>query len=220
MAATTLPSPLPTRQLFSAGAPSVESRTHPTGAAALPQQRVSTEHNNDCITIKVATYNIRDGRNSNLEAALRACKQMRINIGVLTETRLSTDRYTRSAYGYTVFFATQTTHFNQGGIALIFTNSLYFQIKSQQKHGPNVISCILVTGTHRYLIIGAYIPRPTDTTTLYYISKASECFVGQPNILMGDINVDLQTQTPTNCDTEIMALLSMLGLEDMSTHFL
>jgi hypothetical protein len=37
---------------------------------------------------------------------------------------------------------------------------------------------------------------------------------------MGDINVDLRTQTPTNRDIEIMALLSTLGLEDMSTHFL
>jgi hypothetical protein len=63
---------------------------------------------------------------------------MRIDVSVLTETRLPTDRYTRSAYGYTVF-ATQTTHTNQGGIALIFTNSLYLQIESQQKHGPNVI---------------------------------------------------------------------------------
>jgi exonuclease III len=182
MATMALPSPLPTRQLFSAGTPSVESRTNPTGTAATPQQRVSTDHNNDCITIKVATYNIRDGRKSNLEAALRACKQMRIDVGALTETRLSTDRYTRSEYGYTVF-ATQTTHTNQGGIALIFTNFLYFQIESQQKHGPNVISCILVTGTHRYPIIGAYIP-PTDTTTLHYISIASERFTGQPIILI------------------------------------
>jgi hypothetical protein len=89
---------------------------------------------------------------------------MRIDVGVLTETRLSTDHYTRSAYGYTVF-ATQTTHTNQGGIALIFNNSFYFQIESQEKHGPNVISCILVTGTQRYPITGAFIP-PQDTTTL------------------------------------------------------
>jgi hypothetical protein len=77
MEATMLPSPLPMRQLFSAGAPSVESRTNPTGAAETQQQRVSTEHNNNvCTIIKLATYNIRDGHNSNLEAALRACEQM------------------------------------------------------------------------------------------------------------------------------------------------
>jgi exonuclease III len=218
MDALALPSPLPTRQLFSAGAPSVEPRTNPTRAAATQQQRDSTEHDNDCTIIKLATYNIRDGRNSNLEAALRACEQMRIDVGVLTETRLSTDRYTRSAYGYTVF-ATQTAHTNQGGIALIFTNSLYFQVEAQQKHGPNIISCILVTGTKKYPIIGTYIP-PHDTTTLYYIAQACERFTGQSIILLGDINIDLRKQTPTNRDTEIMALLATLGLEDMSTHFL
>jgi hypothetical protein len=53
---------------------------------------------------------------------------------------------------------------------------------------------------------------------LFYISKASERFAGQPIIFMGDINIDLRTQTPTNRDTEIMALLSTLGLEDMSTQ--
>jgi hypothetical protein len=107
MDAMTLPSPLPTQQLFSAGAPSVESHTNLTRAAATHKQRGSTEHNSDCTIIKLATYNIQDGRNSNLEACLRACEQMRIDIGVLTETRLSTDRYTRSAYGYMIF-ATQT----------------------------------------------------------------------------------------------------------------
>jgi hypothetical protein len=145
METTTLPSPLPTRQLFSAGAHTIETRTKPTRTADTGRQSTGAI-DNDCININIATYNIRDGRNSNLEAALRACKKMQIDVGILTETRLSTDRYKRSAFGYTVF-ATQTTHINQGGIALIITNSLYFQIESQQKHGPNVVSCILVTGT-------------------------------------------------------------------------
>jgi hypothetical protein len=37
---------------------------------------------------------------------------------------------------------------------------------------------------------------------------------------MGDINVDLRAATPTDCDAEIMALLSTLSLEDMSAHFI
>jgi hypothetical protein len=216
-----LTSPLPTNQHFPAGAILVEPRRIPTGTTA-ERRRDGNAIDNDCatITINIATYNIRDGRNSNLEAALRACEQMRIHFAVLTETKLSTDRYTRSAYGYTVF-ATKTNHINQGGIAVIFTNnSLYFQVESQQRHGPNVISCILRTGHLQHPIIGAYIP-PGDTTTLSYISDASQRFFqGQPIILMGDINVDLRTTTPDNRDAEIMALLSTLGLEDMSTHFI
>jgi hypothetical protein len=122
MEATALPSPLQTRQLFSAGAHPVNARTNPTRAADTRRQS-DNAIDNDCTIINIATYNIRDGRNSNLEAALRACEKMRIDVCVLTETKLSTDRYTRSAYGYTVF-ATTTTHVNQGGIALIFTKSI------------------------------------------------------------------------------------------------
>jgi hypothetical protein len=218
--ATMLLSPPPNRQLFSssAGAPPVEPRTDATRATGTHRQSGSAI-DNDCTTITISTYNIRDGRNSNLEAALRACEQMRVDVGILTETRLSTDRYTRSAYGYTVF-ATKTTHINQGGIALIFTNnSLYFQVEAQRRHGPNVISYIITTGQRKYPVIGAYIP-PTDTTTLAFISEASNRFAGQPIILMGDINVDLRTNTPNNRDTEIMAFIATLGLEDMATHFI
>jgi hypothetical protein len=130
----------PSFQSLPAGAQAVEPRRNPTGVTATNRQN-GNAIDNDCeanatTTIKIATYNIRDGRNSNLEAALRACEKMRIDIGVLTETRLSTHRHTRWAHGYTVF-ATQTTHTNQGGIALIFTNSLYFQIESPE--GPTAL---------------------------------------------------------------------------------
>jgi hypothetical protein len=189
MEATTLPSPLPTRQLFSVGAQPVEARTESTRAAE-PGQQSGSAINVDCTSINIATYNIRDSHNSILKAALRACERMRINIGVLTETRLSTDRYTHLAYGYTVL-ATQTTHVNQGGIALIFMyNFLYFQVKVQRKHGPDVVSCIITTGKLQYPLIGAYIP-PGDTTTLTYIFEASNHFAGKPIILAGEINVDL-----------------------------
>jgi hypothetical protein len=67
-AATMLPSPLSTRQLFSAGAQPVDARTHSTRATVAGRQR-DNAIDNDCITINIATYNIRDGRNSNLEAA-------------------------------------------------------------------------------------------------------------------------------------------------------
>jgi hypothetical protein len=54
-----------------------------------------------------------------------------------------------------------------------------------------------------------------------YISEASNQFAGhQPIILLGDINVDLRSQTPSNRDSEITALLATLGLEDMSEHFI
>jgi hypothetical protein len=103
MVATLLPSPLPTHQLFSAGVPTVEPHTFAMRTAEPANRQSGDTIDNNCTTITISTYNIRNGQNSNLEAALRACKQMRINIGILPETKLSTDCYTRSAYGYTVF---------------------------------------------------------------------------------------------------------------------
>jgi hypothetical protein len=37
---------------------------------------------------------------------------------------------------------------------------------------------------------------------------------------MGDLNIDLRSPTPDNRDAEIMAMLSSLGLEDLSKHFI
>jgi hypothetical protein len=108
-AVSALTSPLPNRQLFSAGAQTVETRTNPT-RAAVTDRRSDNAMDNDCTIINIATYNIRDGQNSNLEAALWACEKMWIDVAVLTETKLSTDRYTRSAYGYTVFATRKMTH--------------------------------------------------------------------------------------------------------------
>jgi hypothetical protein len=86
METTMLPSPWSTRQLFSAGAQPVEARTNPTRAMVTGRWS-SNAIDNKYTTINIATYNIRDGRNSNLEAALRVCKKMRINVSILTETK-------------------------------------------------------------------------------------------------------------------------------------
>jgi hypothetical protein len=82
-----------------------------------------------------------------------------------------------------------------------------------------VISFVITTGTRHYPVIGVYIPS-SDTTTLAFISEAANRFADQPSILIGNINVDFRTNTPSNRDTEITALLATLGLEDMSGHFI
>jgi exonuclease III len=140
--------------------------------------------------IRIATLNIRDGRNAGLEAALRASKQMRIDVIVLTETKFQNDHRTRSAFGYNVF-ATMTSHLNQGGIALAHRHCTRWQVESEMRHGPNVISFLITTGQHRFFVVGAYIPPSTDTMTLQHIQMACGRFADEPMILMGDLNVDL-----------------------------
>jgi hypothetical protein len=93
---------------------------------------------------------------------------MKVDVTVLTETRLHNDCYTRSAFGYTVF-ATTTTYLNQGGVALVHCSSNRWQVESEMRHGPNVISSLLISGRScRLFLIGVYIP-PADTATLTQI---------------------------------------------------
>jgi exonuclease III len=167
--------------------------------------------------IRIANLNIRDGRNTGLEAVLRASQQMKIDVIVLTETKFQNDHHTRSAFGYNIF-ATMTSHLNQGGIALAHRHCTRWQVESEMRHGPNVISFLITTGQRRFFVI-AYIP-PTDTMTLQHIHLACGRFADEPMILMGDLNVDLYGTSPDDRATEIIALIASIGLEDMSSHFL
>lgn len=212
---TDSPSPLLARTVFPISN-SVEPRRIPTRAAA-PIRNNFDDADSGRITIQIATLNIRDARNSNLEAALRALGQMNVDVAVLTETRLNNDRYTRSAFDYIVS-ATTTTHMNQGGIALAHRTSNRWQVESEMRHGPNVISFLLISGQRRFFMIGVYIP-PNDTLTLTQIQEARDRYANMPVIMMGDLNVDLNDPNPDDRTIEIMGLLSSFGLEDMASHF-
>lgn len=132
----------------------------------------SADINRERITIQIAAFNIRYARNSNLEAALCAAERMNIDIAVFTETCLHNDRYTRSAFGYSVVAMT-TSILNQGGFALVHRSSNQWQVESEMRHGPNVISFLLTSGQCRFFLKGVYIP-PADTTTLTQIQEACD----------------------------------------------
>ena len=53
-------------------------------------------------TATLATYNVTSGRNGRLEQALRAMKVANVDVGVLTEAKLTKDIYTRFSSGYHV----------------------------------------------------------------------------------------------------------------------
>ena len=54
------------------------------------------------VPIKFGTYNIRNGRNGGLEAALRGMEQANMDLGVLQETKCTNGVYTRASAGYRV----------------------------------------------------------------------------------------------------------------------
>ena len=56
----------------------------------------------------IAMWNIRDGRNSRLETALRAADVMKLDLCLFAETKFHADIYTRKSFGYEVW-ATRAT---------------------------------------------------------------------------------------------------------------
>ena len=59
------------------------------------------------VLIRFGTYNIHNGRNGGLEAALRGMSQANMELGILQETKLTDGIYTRKSAWYSVI-ATDT----------------------------------------------------------------------------------------------------------------
>jgi hypothetical protein len=84
--------------------------------------------------------------------------QMRVDLGILMETKIDNDMYMRDCCGYTIF-ATHAKSQLQGGVALFYqTENPHWCIEGEMAHGPNVISCILILSDHRWNLLGVYIP--------------------------------------------------------------
>ena len=82
----------------------------------LRRNRGSTEEE---VPIKFGIYNIRNGRNGGLEAALRVMEQANMDLGVMQETNITDSVYTRALAGYRVV-ATDAPSRHRGGIAMFY----------------------------------------------------------------------------------------------------
>jgi exonuclease III len=80
-------------------------------------------------------------------------KEMNVDIAVLSEAKLMDDRYTNQSFGYEVIAMKAKSVF-QGGVALVYRQSEYWQVESVKLYGSNFISFQLVTGSRRYSFMG------------------------------------------------------------------
>ena len=92
------------------------------------QQTMTEQPIPESTSLRLATLNIIDGRRNRLNAALRCMKQMNVDIGLLTETKLSNDRYTKSAEGYRV--EGTKADVGKGGVALVYRDSKAWGLNS------------------------------------------------------------------------------------------
>ena len=94
----------------------------------------------------LAAWNIRCGRNAGLTSAAKGLAQMGVGIAVVTETKITDDRYTRLASGYKILASKAASH-NQGGIAMLWKeNHQGFEVESAKILTPNLLTFQLVTG--------------------------------------------------------------------------
>ena len=178
--------------------------------------------------LRMATFNIRDGRKSNLQIACRAMRGMNVDFGVFTETKIN-GIYSKSADGYKVV-ATKARKGKggvaKGGVALFYREAKGWSLESTKTFGPNVIRTTLVSGQKRWNIIGAYVsPSETDGSTLECIAQARRT-VGNnrwPTILLGDLNVNLDDLRADRAGGDrrfaTAALMDSMGIRSMRAAY-
>ena len=83
------------------------------------------------VPIGFGTYNIRNGRNGGLEAALQGISQANMDLGIIQKTKLTDGIFTRGSAGYSV--------------AVTDAPSQHFAVKAVRQYGPNVIGFQLAT---------------------------------------------------------------------------
>jgi hypothetical protein len=138
-------------------------------------------------TFSVATWNIRSDRGEGLAVAAKGLRQMGVGCAVLTETKLTDDRFPRFVQGYHVI-ASRAMSPRQGGIALLWRESenLGFLVEAVSIVSPNVLTFQLVTGGVQFFVMGAYIP-PADTTGVDDLRDAwDKCPANCKPLLLGD----------------------------------
>jgi hypothetical protein len=98
----------------------------------------------------LSAWNIRCGRNAVMISAAKGLEQMGVGLAVLTEAKLTDDRYTRLASGFKIFVSKATSH-NQGGIAVLGKeNHPGYEVESARIATPNLLTFQLVTGDERF----------------------------------------------------------------------
>jgi hypothetical protein len=167
----------------------------------------------------VAIWNIRSARGAGLAAAAKGLRQMGVGRCVLTETKLTNDRYPRTVSGYRVILSKATSP-QQGRVALMWEEGHQdFEVEAVTIASPNLLMFQLVTGEERYFVMSAYIP-PADTTgvddlRVAWAARPTNC---KP-LLLGDLNIDFRSPQ-TEREEIITDFLDKINVVDTSRKYI
>jgi hypothetical protein len=167
----------------------------------------------------VATWNIWSARGARLAAAAKGLRQMGVSCCVLTETKLTDDRYSRTVSGYRVI-SLKATSPQQGIVALLWEEGHQdFEVEAVTIASLNLLMFQLVTGEERYFVMGAYIPL-ADTTGVDDLRVA---WAAHPTnckpLLLGDLNIDFRSPR-TEREEIITDFLDEINVADTSRKYI
>ena len=142
-----------------------------------------------CETMKLVCWNICDGRGGNLEAALRGLSEMKIDLCVLTETKM-VESYTRRFEDYKVMASISDG--KKGSVAVVFKETSWWHAEGVKFVGANIVSMNVHVGDRRWSLIGVYLP-PSEEVGPTIGQLIQEMDTAEyPLIVMGDFNTNFK----------------------------
>jgi len=173
---------------------------------------------NSTATITITTYNVISARGTKLLEALRAMHDINTDIAILTEAKLVDDKHTHQGHGYTVF-ATSAPSTQQGGVALAWRQSPHWLLEGMRAISPNSVSATLVSGDHRWLLLGTYLsPNESPKAELNALELEHHRNLRLPVIIVGDFNTDLDNDSDER-SIAIATTMQHLGVIDSLHRF-
>ena len=167
----------------------------------------------------VATRNIRSARGAGLVAAAKGLRHMGAGCCILTETKLTNDRYPKTVSGYCVILLKAMSP-QQSWVALLWEEGHQdFEVEAVTIASPNLLTFHLVTGEERYFVMGTYIPS-ADTTGVDDLRTA---WAASPTnckpLLLGDLNTDFRNPR-TEQEEIITDFLNKINVVDTSRKYI
>ncbi len=137
---------------------------------------------------------------------------------MLTEVKITNDKYPRCASGFKIISATATSH-SQGGIALLWNKGhASFEVKAAKIVTLNLLTFQLVTGYEQFYVMGTYIP-PNDTMGVDALRKAWALYPANcVPLVLGNLNVNFEHPGDAR-EEQIINLLDEINLVDTSQKF-
>ena len=144
---------------------------------------------------------------------------MGVGFAILSEMKITNDRYTRMTLGHKVL-STKALSKHQGGIALLWQpDHEGFEMEATRVVTPNLITFQLVTGDERYYVMGTCLP-PNNTggegDDLWAAWEA--CPANCSPIVMGDLNINVEHPRDKR-EATFADLLDEINLVDTSRKF-